>query len=115
MNQEAIEYRHKSLKTTLGYGIGIVLETIAIAVWGIGMVLFELGSVPLGNAMMLCVAALWILGIATLTVSRGNQIQGLSRKFWSFVGLSFTDPPLREWEEQLENNNAFAAKVIDDD
>lgn len=86
---EAIEYRIASLKTFVGWSVALLILLAAMVMIALGWVLTGLAFYGMGLLMGL--------------VAHGRQTDGYARALWETIpGRDFSDPPTKEWKQELE-------------
>jgi len=109
---EAVEYRLARNKQLITGVYGLLCFVAA-------SVIVHIGPLTVGNAIVLTI--LLASGYALFAMTRALGKDGYCRSFYEGLLGDFSDPPLGEWEDELEDRGAFATiesdseKVIADD
>jgi len=107
---EALEYRIKRNRQATIVVAGLGLFTFAAVMAGVGL-LSDDASVTIlwGGFGLFGIVAAYL----PLILARGMEVDGYCRVFVEAVFTSYSDPPLDEWEEHLEQQDAFSNTVRD--
>lgn len=106
MNDEALAYRMKRLRVTIGWAMGLLVALFGLASSMLAGIAVATGSPTAGTLHLLAVVC-GIAAVVFLLVCQYQTNDGAMRSLFARFDYTSDDPPLDDWRASLKERGAL--------